>query len=84
MNNSEQLDKGIIGCCSTGIRHEVCSHVKTYINQQIVSELEKLEQLPNVYPEKIRGQYTHVEAIYTSAITDRIKQLKLDIKMNDE
>lgn len=38
--------------------------------------LQELEALPNVYPEKINGEYTHVKAIYKSAITDRIKELR--------
>lgn len=37
-----------------------------------IEELQKLAALPNVYPEKINGEYTHVQAIYKSAITDRI------------
>ena len=49
---------------------------ESLITERLIEELETLEALPNVYPEKIDGEYTHVKAIYKSAIKDRISTLK--------
>ena len=53
---------------------------KAILEQEVlrgrVEELTELDALPNVYPEKIKGQYTHVQAIYKSAIADRLTALK--------
>lgn len=38
--------------------------------------LERLIKLPNIYPEIINGEYTHVEAIYKSALTNELKNIK--------
>lgn len=40
------------------------------IDSEVTKVLERLESLPNVYPEKIEGVYTHVEAIYKSAVRE--------------
>lgn len=57
-------------------RKEVEQAINQYCNRKIVEVLEELESLPNVYPEKIKGEYTHVEAIYKSAITNKLKKLR--------
>jgi hypothetical protein len=38
------------------------------IKSEIRQVLDRLVALPNIYPEKINGEYTHVQAVYKSAI----------------
>ena len=43
-NNNPKAVDAFIGCCTTGNRHEVCSHVKAYIRRQQLALISRLEE----------------------------------------
>ncbi len=51
-----------------------------YAQKMVLAELKQLEALPNVYPEKIGREFTHVQAIYKSAITARISSIEKELE----
>lgn len=50
--------------------------IQSLIRTEKLKLLDRLDSLPSVYPVMIDGEYTHVEAIYKSAIEAERNKLK--------
>lgn len=58
------------------LSNTLSSDIEQLVVQAKTELLIELRDLPNIYPEIIDGKFTHVQAIYKSAITNRIIDLQ--------
>ena len=72
---SKKGEGGMLGTPASAVS-ETEQAIQAHIDKKIIELLDRLEALPNVYPEKIDERPTHVKAIYKSAISAERQKLR--------